>query len=367
MADTIKCPNCSANLLFDAGVQKLTCEYCGASFNPSAFSGIPDELSSGESIYDTVVATDDEFEGQKDTASDDGKKLNYEQTEFTCNSCGAKLITDSNTSATFCAFCGSPALVGQRLSKEFEPKFIIPFTVKRDQAVSEFKKWAKGGRWTPFGFVSDKNIEKLTGLYVPFWLFNVDVHVDASGTATKSTTHGDVETIKELKWERKGNLKWRNIPLDGETRVDDALMEAIEPFNYKAMVSYDYKYLPGFYADRYDLDARALSDRCKTRVKKELDGYIKNSLSKYTTYDIKENRSDIKSVSANYALLPVWFFSYKYLGKYYYFAVNGQTGEAAGNLPVSPVKKTVFFFVVLGILAVIARFILGCVMRGIWG
>lgn len=366
MADTIKCPNCSANLMFDAGVQKLTCDYCGASFNPSAFSGIPDELSSGESIYDTVVATDDLGEAEEQV-SEESKNTEYQQTEFKCNSCGATLITDANTSATFCTFCGSPALVGRRLSKEFEPKYLIPFSVPRERAVEEFKKWARGGRWTPFGFVSDKNIEKLTGLYVPFWLFNVDVHVDAKGTATKSTYSGDTETIKEYSWARQGDLKWKNIPLDGETRVDDALMEAIEPFNYKSMIPFDYKYLPGFYADRYDQDASDLSGRCKSRVKQELDNYIKRSLSSYTSHRIKEDNSKITAVNANYALLPVWFMSYKYLGKYYYFAVNGQTGEAAGKLPVSPVKKTVFFFVALGILAVIARFILGCVMRGIWG
>lgn len=366
MTDTIKCPNCSANLIFDAGMQKLTCDYCGASFNPSAFSGIPDELSNGESIFDTVVETENSVaDDEEESQSKDN--IVYEQTEFICNSCGATLITDKNTSATFCAFCGSPALVGRRLSKEFEPRYIIPFNIKREKAIEEFKKWARGGRWTPFGFVSDKNIEKLTGLYVPFWLYNVDVSVDAKGTATKSTYSGNTETIKDYNWERKGNLNWRNIPIDGETRIDDALMEAIEPFNYKGMVPFDYKYLPGFYADRYDQDAAELSDRCKARIKEELDNYIKNSLKKFTSYKIKKDDSKIMSVNANYALLPVWFMSYKYLGKYYYFAVNGQTGEATGNLPVSPLKRTVFFFVLLGILSVVARFILGCVMRGIWG
>jgi hypothetical protein len=72
-------------------------------------------------------------------------------------------------------------------------------------------------------------------------------------------------------------------------------------------------------------------------------------------------------MEANYALLPVWFLSYKYRNKYYYFAMNGQTGEVAGQVPVSPVKKMMFFFIVLGILAVITRFVLGLIMRGFWG
>jgi hypothetical protein len=47
--------------------------------------------------------------------------------------------------------------------------------------------------------------------------------------------------------------------------------------------------------------------------------------------------------------------------------MNGQTGEVAGKVPVSTVKKTGFFFIALAVAAVIARLILGIFMRGIWG
>ena len=85
------------------------------------------------------------------------------------------------------------------------------------------------------------------------------------------------------------------------------------------------------------------------------------------SFRITKNLSRIDTMEANYALLPVWFLSYKYRNKYYYFAMNGQTGEVAGQLPVSPVKKVMVFFIVLAILAVITRFILGIIMRGFWG
>jgi hypothetical protein len=58
---------------------------------------------------------------------------------------------------------------------------------------------------------------------------------------------------------------------------------------------------------------------------------------------------------------------YKYLGKSYYFAMNGQTGEVAGKAPVSKVKQTMFFSVALAICAVIARFITGIIMGGFVG
>ena len=37
-------------------------------------------------------------------------------------------------------------------------------------------------------------------------------------------------------------------------------------------------------------------------------------------------------------MLPVWFLNYKYKGKDYEFAMNGQTGKIEGYLPVSVPK-----------------------------
>ena len=40
-------------------------------------------------------------------------------------------------------------------------------------------------------------------------------------------------------------------------------------------------------------------------------------------------------------LLPVWFLSYDYRGKKYFYAMNGQTGKFSGIMPLSPGKVAV--------------------------
>lgn len=404
MADTIKCTNCGGNLKFDPETQKLSCAFCGAVFNPSLFEDAVKELETQAPAGVEAQAPQAAVQQQAPVQQADpaqaqtqapqaqpaaevntevseaigpseqaqtaqpGAGSNGEQIEFVCNSCGARVVTDRNTSATFCAFCGSPALVGQRLTNEFRPQYMIPFKVSREKAEAAFLKWAGGGKWTPFGFVSKKNVSKLTGLYVPFWLFNIKAHIDIEASAEDVTYSGDYRTTKYYEVTRQGDVEWKNIPLDGETRIDDKLMEAIEPFEFERMIPYDYNYIPGFYADRYDQDAQALAKRATDRGISGMDAVIKASIGKkYDHHRIKKNRSAITSMAANYALLPVWFMAYKYHNKMYYFAMNGQTGEVAGKVPVSTVKKTGFFFVVLAIAAVIARLILGIFMRGIWG
>ncbi len=390
MADTIKCPNCGSNLKFNPEIQKLGCDFCGASFDPSLFNSAVDELVKENTApvmeqqpvqaqpeapaqqyqqpQEEIVTDVSEAIGPSEQASQTAPSHMEEQVEFVCNSCGARVVTDKNTSATFCAFCGSPALVGQRLTNEFKPQYMIPFKVSREKAEQAFMKWAGGGKWTPFGFVSKKNITKLTGLYVPFWLFNIKAHIDIEASAEDISYSGEYRTTKYYQVTRQGDAEWKNIPLDGETRIDDKLMEAIEPFNFANMIPYDYDYIPGFYADRYDQDAQALAKRATDRGIAGMDQVIKKSIGKkYDRHKITKNRSTITSMAANYALLPVWFMSYKYHNQMYYFAMNGQTGEVAGKVPVSTVKKTAFFFIVLAIAAVVARFALGIFMRGIWG
>ena len=392
MADTIKCPNCGSNLKFDPESQKLGCDFCGATFDPSLFEDKVTELTADEAQVkaqqpeapemetaapETVqtqpaeeVSTEvSEAIGPSEQAQSGAPDPNQgDQVEFICNACGARVVTDKNTSATFCAFCGSPALVGQRLTNEFKPQYMIPFKVSRKKAEAAFMKWAGGGKWTPFGFVSKQNITKLTGLYVPFWLFNIKSYIDVEASAEDVSYSGEYRTTRYYSVTRKGEVEWKNIPLDGETRIDDKLMEAIEPFEFDKLIPYDYNYIPGFYADRYDQDAQTLAKRATDRGIAGMDAVIKDSIGKkYDHHRITKNRSTITSMAANYALLPVWFMAYKYHNKMYYFAMNGQTGEVAGKVPVSTVKKTGFFFIALAIAAVIARLILGVFMRGIWG
>ena len=359
MADTIKCPNCGSNLTLNADTQLLECPNCGASFDPKNLAVKVEELEAQQ-------PQQNQAQPQPQPQPQPEQEI-PEQTEFVCNACGAKLVTDAHTAATFCAFCGSPALVGKRLTEKFQPQYMIPFKYSRKSAEEAFIKWAGKGKWTPFGFVSKKNVQKMTGLYVPFWLFNIKATLDAHGTGDKIKYRGNDEIIETFSFDRNAQLQWDFVPLDGETRIDDALMEAIEPFDFDALIPYDYRYLPGFYADVYDLSPQDLSARATKRGMDGINDSLKGSLKgTFDRYSIKDNKSRIDAMEANYALLPVWFLSYKYRNKYYYFAMNGQTGEVAGNIPVSPVKKMMFFFIVLAILAVITRFVLGLLMRGFW-
>jgi len=91
---------------------------------------------------------------------------------YHCNSCGAELMVNGEEAATFCAYCGQPAIVFQRIASEIKPDYIIPFRVSQEQAYNIIRNQFAQGAFIPDELRNIK-IEKVHGVYVPFWLYNI--------------------------------------------------------------------------------------------------------------------------------------------------------------------------------------------------
>lgn len=392
MAQIVKCPNCTASLHFDAASGKVSCEYCGASFDVNELmesttnvdevkvTNDKEEVGGNEEVKEGVVTEEkldeikysEEADGEFEEVQNNTVEIDKnEHQEFVCNNCGARVLTDKNTSATFCMFCGSPQVITSRIEDEFTPRYIIPFKITKDEAIKGFLKWCGGGRYTPFGFASNKNISKISGLYVPFWLFDqeVDADIDAKSRYSSSVTSGNKETITTLTYaiSYKKKFKFSRVPLDGSSALDDKLMEAIEPFEYEELKDFNPMYLAGYFAERYDLEPKALAERMNKRSKEYVEQEFKEWTHSYGAITSKTDNSIYNEATANYALLPVWFLHYNYLNKDYYFCMNGQTGEVAGILPNSRLKVMILFFLFLAIFALVTKVIFGALIGGFVG
>ena len=155
MADAIKCPNCSGNLIFDADQQMMVCEYCMSRFTAEELANTiveepKDDSTAGERIH-------------KEQAKEHIRKgLGDQGVQFICNACGAQVVTDQNTSATFCAFCGSPAIISQRMTDEFSPDYIIPFKFSKERASVLYREGLKKKWFLPNKF---KKLKEALSLY----------------------------------------------------------------------------------------------------------------------------------------------------------------------------------------------------------
>lgn len=322
MVREYKCPNCGAPMIFDSTLQQMLCEHCN------------------------TVKTVEEMETvEENTAYETGEEESLKR--YTCSNCGAEILTDDYTAATFCSFCGSPTLMEDRLSGEKMPTRIIPFKISKEQAQNSYRAWCKRGILTPKDFTSQNTIEKITGMYVPFWLYDYDANVklNADCTRVKRERRGDMEYTHTDHYHvyRDVSDYYEKVPVDASEKMPDSVMDRLEPYSYSELQEFNMGYLSGYMAEKYSFN----SDELKRRVENRLEGYIfkeaRDTISGYTSTAVTENNIRLSCKRAAYAMLPVWLLNYRYKGREYMFALNGQTGKIVGTLPISNGKVLAWF------------------------
>ncbi len=309
---------------FDSKSGKLSCGACGRQDNIDQFSE--------EHIY----ATFDENEAK----------------EYHCNNCGADIITDAHTAATTCRFCGAGVVLADRVTGTLAPSLVIPFAISKAEAEAAFKKWCRNGLITPRGFMTADRIKSITGIYVPFWMYDLTsrVKVNASGTRVRTYSRGDYIYTETRHYHiyRDIRLNYLKVPVDASEKMNDELMDKLEPYPYHELKKFKTPYLAGYIAEKYNYDDEQLLPRAKEKISRFIDEYVSSTVRGYTTVTYHGKDVDTRKAKSYYVLLPVWMVNYHYKNKEYLFAMNGHTGKVVGKPPISRGKVAGWFGGVAG-------------------
>lgn len=303
-----KCPSCGAPISFNPELNKFKCEYCLKEYTVEEIEKYNQEEVHGE-----------------------GEFVSYH-----CNNCGATVVTDDTTTATFCYYCHSPVIISSRL-KQFKPDKMIPFSIDKETARKKFLDWAGKKKFVPDDFYSESQLEKITGIYLPYWWANCKLDFDyvGEGINIRVWRVGDREYTETKKYEivRKGNVDVNNIGELAFTKIDKSLLDGIQPYNEKEVKKFSIPYLSGFFAEQYDVEKEKVAPKIEEKIKSYARNVIDQSISGYST--VREKKKDFRMSIKNwsYTLLPAWILTYIYKGKTYVYAVNGQTGKSFGELP----------------------------------
>jgi hypothetical protein len=135
----------------------------------------------------------------------------------------------------------------------------------------------------------------------------------------------------------------RKIPADGSKRMDDKLMEAIEPYDYNELADFAMGYISGHYAESYEIGVKESRERIIPRIKQGASEIMRAQAGGYTAVNVRRLDVTTHSLTHTYAMLPVWTLMHEFGGKTYYFVMNGQTGKMAGKLPVSIPRAAAIF------------------------
>ena len=189
-----------------------------------------------------------------------------------------------------------------------------------------------------------------------------------SGTKSRAWTDGGFDYVETSRYAllRAANARFNRIPVDGSLKMDDAMMDSLEPFDFREAVDFQTAYLSGFFSDRYDVDADVSVDRAKTRFNQTMTSRVSALTGGFSSVALESSTISEHNNEREYALLPVWLLHVRWNGKLYTFAMNGQTGKLVGDLPLDKGRMWKYrllyggiFAAILGGLCLLGHF-LGC-------
>lgn len=331
-----KCPNCGGAVEFDANSQHLKCPFCDTEFEISA---APEGMGNVVEEVKWKSQGNEWAEGETQGMS-----------VYICNSCGGEIVADEATGASTCPYCDSPVVMKGQFSGALRPDLVIPFKFDKNAAKEALKNHFKGKKFVPKGFLTDNRIDEIKGIYVPFWLFTCDTAFEGmyrAETVRKwSDSKYEYTEISEYDCYRCGNISFDNVPVDASVKMDDALMESLEPFNLSEAVDFNTAYLSGYLADRFDVSVDDSVARANDRIRNTAEIEFEKTVTGYANVSPITSAMNVPNGFYRYALYPVWLLNVSWNGNTYPFAMNGQTGLFVGDIPTN--KKLARLVGVLG-------------------
>ena len=318
-----KCKNCGGNAIYNPDKGSMYCPHC-------------ESIDCEEKISSTVMTE--------------------------CVNCGAPIEIEEFTSALKCPHCASYLIFEERVENEFTPNLILPFKISKDKAVEKLHNEFRKRIFTPSSFLTQASIEEMEGSYVPYFMYDYDANAIYHGTGTKvrTWTTGDTEYTETSYYDviRNMDIDFRKIPVDASKKMDDDIMDLMEPYDYKALENFKEKYMSGFLSERYNFSSTELEKRARVKADKDAKSLLHDTILGYATLTPTQEEINLQEKENHYALFPVWVYLFRFHGKEYQFHVNGQSGKVLGVTPIDKQKVALYSTTLFGIIMLI-----GCMIR----
>lgn len=343
------CPNCAANMVFEASRGTLHCPYCDYSQSIES-SGTVEEKS-----YEEFLRPDRE----------QLQPLAQNAMQVDCTSCGAIINFTPPETATECAFCGGKIVVQPKSADPLiAPEGVLPFRVTDAQANAELRKWIASRWFAPSKLKDFARPEKLSSIYIPYWTYDADSQSRYSGE--RGEHYYETEYYQE-NGERKSrqvrHTRWSSASGWVRRSFDDVCVPAtkslsrehlgaLEPWDLEDLKTYEPAYLSGHKAQTYQV---ALPEGFE---------YFKQTANAVIYSDVRRDiggdeqrvhsvSTDFSNITFKHLLLPVYAGAYQFNQKTFQLVINGRTGEVQGERPYSWLKIAVLVIVILFFLVIL--------------
>ena len=353
---TFPCAGCGARLHFAPGTRNLRCESCGT-----------------ENAIGEVEARVEELDFEAQLKILESAAETFEQDTVKCEKCGAEQQLPPNHFAAACTFCAAPVVSKSYARRAIKPRAMVPFQVDRSRAQDEFRRWV-AGLW-----LAPKELKRyaqsdaaLAGTYLPYWTYDCRTATDYVGERgedyytnedyTTRNSSGQTVTatrrVKHTRWEpASGHVEHfhDDVLVLASQSLPASLRGAATAWNLKSLAPYQPEFVSGYRAEAYQVGLRDGFAVAKQSIDAQVHNLIRQDIGG-DQQRVQRAETRYGEVAFKHVLLPVWVSAYRFRDKTFRFLVNGQTGEVAGESPLSWFKVTWLVVAVIVFLLIVAVF-----------
>ena len=267
-----------------------------------------------------------------------------------------------------CPYCGAVELTSDPEPAGIAPDSLIPFRIISEQALDALAGWLKLKRFVPCALKRLIRSGKITGLFVPQWLYEDDVSSEYHGKSGRyyqldipvKVTDADGKERTEKHRERR--IRWEKVTGTICQAFDDVMLSGSEHLPMEQLrdnlqvrldhlVRYSPEYIAGYVCEKPTVDVQEGWKTAQNQVDRRVAELAQREIK---TYSDEASVSSVESRHENvrYKLiyLPLYMLLFHYRKKTYRILTNGENGKVSGEVPKSPFIITALILILLALL-----------------
>lgn len=289
---------------------------------------------------------------------------------FTCEQCGASLACAGVRTAT-CPYCASPSFVQRApAAGHVDPAFVVPFAFDDAGARRRLAAWLRARSIFVDRRAVRAAVEELRGIYLPAYLYSAvarttyTVSIAEHYTETEEYEHTGPDGTKETR--TRSVTRTEHCPLAGRhvgyvtdvvvsasTGLPSRELAAIEPFDLRQLRRFAPSFITGWSAEEFGRSREACHAESRGEAVDEVGARLRAFMPGDGHSDLAW-RTSVEWESLDPLYVPVWVIALRHRAGPVRVVMNGQTGAAAGRLPLSPLRIALAVLLVAAIVAAIA-------------
>jgi len=296
---------------------------------------------------------------------------------FACQECGAALAIATGQMTASCPYCASPNVVERPPAPDLPtPEFVLGFSLGQEPARELLGRWlASQSIFTASG-VRTAKVDSMRGIYLPAYLYSGVARTRYSASIGENyteregywTTDSQGKRVRRTRTVTK--TEWRSLQgeraeyvaerlVTAPSGVPNAELEAIEPFDLRALGRYNAGMIAGWLAEEPSLSLA----QCYELARQEALAQVGQNLTRFMPGDTHRNlhyESKFERESAVLVMLPIWALALRYDPEKppFRLLINAQTGRAYGKAPKSWVKIALAVGLALAVIVAAVLFFL---------